>query len=577
MVEGDALNEPGRIHDMDFDLVIKQGRVIDGTGLRSYIADVAVKDGRIACIGRVDQPAARRIDAEGRWVTPGFIDVHTHYDVQLDWDPLATPSSWHGVTTVLAGNCGFTLAPARPEDVGWLAGMLSRVEGMSAAALSEGLRFEGGSFGDYWNRFDGRIGINVGSFVGHCAVRRFVMGDAASLREATPAEIEAMQDLVRDAMREGAMGFSTSQLAIHVGEDGREVPSNHASADEIIALAAVLAEFNRGAIEIIPRSFAVGYDEQDRKLLLDLYRVSGRPIELNILVPNPDQPMGWKATLDFVNEAAEAGARLHPMFTTNALALHLRLSDTFVFDEMPSWRHALTRPEPERSTGLRDPEIRARLKAEWNDPSGRAVSFEWQDLVVEATRDAAHAEWVGRSVAELAKERGVDPVDAFLDLSLEEDLETQFETRLSEIARQFIHHVVETSVLDPLVMPGSSDGGAHLASFVGADYTTRLLTEWVPDTLSLEQAIWRNTLAPASVHGIEDRGVLREGAHADILVIDPERLAAGKPRVARDFPANTERYVVDAEGYEFVIVNGEVVLEDGKHTGALPGSVLRGR
>jgi N-acyl-D-aspartate/D-glutamate deacylase len=180
-------------------------------------------------------------------------------------------------------------------------------------------------------------------------------------------------------------------------------------------------------------------------------------------------------------------------------------------------------------------------------------------------------------VAELAKDRGVDPVDAFLDLSLEEDLETQFETRLSEIARQFIHHVVETSVLDPLVMPGSSDGGAHLASFVGADYTTRLLTEWVPDTLSLEQAIWRNTLAPASVHGIEDRGVLREGAHADILVIDPERLAAGKPRVARDFPANTERYVVDAEGYEFVIVNGEVVLEDGKHTGALPGSVLRGR
>ena len=386
-----------------------------------------------------------------------------------------------------------------------------------------------------------------------------------------------MKDLVRQAMREGAMGFSTSQLAIHVGEDGREVPSNHASPDEILALASVLAEFDRGAIEIIPRSFAIGYDEADRKLLLDLYRVSGRPIELNILLPSPSQPMGWKSTLDFVNKAAEQGARLHPMFTTNALALHLRLSDTFVFDEMGVWREALTRPEPERSHALRDPEVRAAMRAEWDDPSGRAVTFEWEDLYVEAVRDDAHAGWVGRNVAELAEERGTTALDAFLDLSLEEGLETQFESRMSEIGQQFIAHVVRESVADPLVMPGSSDGGAHLASFVGADYTTRLLTEWVPDPLSLEQAVWRNTLVPATVHGIEDRGVLREGAWADVLVIDPDRLAVHKPRIARDFPADSERYVVDAEGYEYVIVNGAILLEDGKHTGALPGSVLRGR
>jgi N-acyl-D-aspartate/D-glutamate deacylase len=562
---------------MSFDLVIENGRVIDGTGLHSYVADVAVRGDRIARIGRVDDGAARRIDAEGRWVTPGFIDVHTHYDVQLDWDPLATPSSWHGVTTALAGNCGFTLAPARPDDVGWLAAMLSRVEGMSKAALAEGLRFQGGGFADYWSRFEGRLGINVGSFVGHSAVRRYVMGDDASERGANTDEIEAMCGLVRQAMREGAMGFSTSQLDIHVGDDGREVPSNHASADEILALASVLAEFDRGAIEIIPRSFAQGYDEADRQLLLDLYRVSGRPIELNILVPNPDQPMGWQATLDFVSEAAEAGVRLHPMFTTNALGLHLRLSDTFVFDEMPAWREALTRPEPERCHSLRDGAVRERLKAEWSDPSARAVSFEWEDLVVEAVRDEAHRDWVGRSVMDFARERDLDPVDAFLDISLEEGLDTQFETRLSEIAQQFIAHVVKTSISNPLVMPGSSDGGAHLASFVGADYTTRLLAEWVPETLSLEQAVWRNTLMPATVHGIADRGVLREGAFADILVIDPERLAAGKPRIARDFPAGTERYVVDAEGYEAVVVNGEVLLEESKHTGALPGHVLRGQ
>ena len=559
-----------------FDLVIRGGTVVDGSGMRPFRADVAIRDGRIARVGRVDEKAAQSIDAEGLLVTPGFIDVHTHYDVQLDWDPLATPSSWHGVTTVLAGNCGFTLAPARPADVPWLAGMLSRVEGMSKAALGEGLRFEGGGFGDYWRRFEGKLGINVGSYVGHCAVRRYAMGDDASEREATESEIEAMKALVRQAMHEGAMGFSTSQIAIHVGEDGREVPSNHASPDELLALASVLAEFDRGAIEIIPRSFSQGYDEADRKLLRDLYRVSGRPIELNILVPNPDHPMGWQETLAFANEAFSEGIRLHPQFTTNRLELHLKLADTFVFDEMPAWRESLTLPEPERSQQLRDPARRALLRREWETPGKRAVSFDWDGLEVEAVADPAHQKWVGYSVAELAAERGRDPLDTFLDLSLEEGLHTQFQTRLNDAARQFIEHVVRTALNDPIVMAGSSDGGAHLASFTGADYTTRMLTDWVPDPLSLEQAIWRNTLMPATVHGLSDRGALRVGARADVLVIDRDELSAGRAYLVRDFPADTERYVVDATGYRYTIVNGEVLLEDGVHSGALPGHVVRG-
>jgi N-acyl-D-aspartate/D-glutamate deacylase len=384
-----------------------------------------------------------------------------------------------------------------------------------------------------------------------------------------------MQELVRAAMREGAAGFSTSQIEVHVGEDGRGVPSNHAAPEELVALASVLAEFDRGAIEIIPRSFSEGYDAADRALLLELYRVSGRPIELNILVPNPDHPMGWKATLDFCNEAFARGVRLHPQFTTNQLELHLRLADTFVFDEMPAWRETLTLPEPERSRRLRDAALRARLAAEFDDPKTRAVSFEWSGLEVESVADGAHAGWIGRSVTELAEARGVAPLDAFLDASLEEGLATQWQTRLSEVARKFIEHVVRTSVVDPIVMPGSSDGGAHLASFTGADYTTRLLAEWVPELLSLEQAVWRNTLMPATVHGLEGRGVLREGAHADVLVIDPGRLAAGRAHLVRDFPARTERYVVEAQGYRATIVNGELLLEEGRHTGALPGRVLR--
>jgi len=402
------------------------------------------------------------------------------------------------------------------------------------------------------------------------------MGDAASDRAATETEIISMQELVRQAMREGAMGFSTSQSDVHVGDDGREVPSNHATSEEILALASVLAEFERGAIEIIPRSFAEGYDEADRQLLLDLYRVSGRPIELNILVPNPQHPMGWQRTLDFAHEAFEQGVRLHPMFTTNKLELHLKLADTFIFDEMPAWREVLTRPPAERLDGLRDESVRERMRREFDDPAGRAVSFEWSGLEVEAVRDESNRGWVGRTITELAEERGTDALATFLDLALEEDLETQFQTRLDDVARQFIAHVVRTSVADPIVMPGSSDGGAHLASFVGADYTTRLLTEWVPDPLSLEQAVWRNTLMPATVHGITDRGVLREGAFADVLVIDMDALAAGDSYVRRDFPADSERYVVDAEGYRAVVVNGEVLMEDGRHTGALPGEFLNG-
>ncbi len=561
---------------MAVDLVIRGGRVVDGTGLPSYTADVSICGDRIAKIGRVEERGAREIDAEGLVVAPGFIDVHTHYDVQLDWDPLATPSCWHGVTTVLAGNCGFTLAPSKPEDVPWLASMLSRVEGMSKEALAQGLRFQGGSFGDYWKRFDGNLGVNVGSFVGHCAVRRFVMGDDASEREATPEEVAAMQELVRQSLREGAIGFSTSQLDIHVAEDGREVPSNHASAEEILALSSVLAEFERGALEIIPRSFGEGYDAKDRELILEMYRVSGRPIELNLLLPTPQNPMSWQQTLEFCREANARGARLHPQFTTNTMGLHLKLSDTFALDEMPAWRDVLTRPEPERSRLLREPEVRERLRADWESEGQRAVVLGWDGLEVEDVRDEANRAWIGKSVEELAAERGADPLDTFFDLSLAEELETSWQVRSSEVAEQFIHQVVKSGIEDPNVMAGSSDGGAHLVSFVGADYTTRLLTDWVPETLSLEQAVWRLSGMPATVHSLEGRGFLREGAFADVVVFDPERLAAGTPRLVRDFPAETERYVVDAKGYTATIVNGEIVMEEGEASGALPGHVLRG-
>jgi len=310
-------------------------------------------------------------------------------------------------------------------------------------------------------------------------------------------------------------------------------------------------------------------------MLLEMYRVSGKPIELNILNPTPQHPMGWQRVLEFCHEAQEQGARLHPQFTTNKLEVHLKLADTFIFDEMTAWREVLTQAEPERSRRLADPEWRAKLHAEWDQPESRAVAFDVGDLVVETVTREENAALVGRDVREIAKERGTDPLDTFLDLSLSEQLGMNFRSGIPEIAQQFLHHLVEAGVKDPIVMAGSSDGGAHLASFTGADYPTRLLAEWVPDTISMEDAIWRLSGMPATVHGLKDRGFLRVGAWADIVVFDPASLSASDAYLARDFPAGTERYVSDAEGYGYVIVNGELLLENGKHTGALPGHVLR--
>ena len=560
---------------MAYDLLIKGGSLVDGTGLPAYTADIAIEDGRIARIGRVEGPAKREVDADGLLVTPGFIDVHTHYDVQLEWDPVASPSMQHGVTTVLTGNCGFTLYPAKPADVDWLAGMLSRVEGMSRAALAEGFNFGGGGFADFWKRFEGRIAVNVGGYVGHCAVRRYVMGDDASERTATPDEIAQMQELVRAAMREGAVGFSTSQLDLHVGEDGRGVPSNFAAPEEILALASVLAEFPYGAVEIIPRSHSAGHDEADRRLLLELARVSGKAVEIGLLTPTPESPMGWERTLDFVREARAQGLRIHPQFATQHLSLHVRLKDTFVFDDMPAWLEALQGTAAERCRKLADPALRERLRHDLaNLP--RTASFPIETLEVEIVGDPANQGLLGRTAQEIADERGGDALDAFLDVSIAEDLATSWRPRPIPVAQEFIANVVRSGIEDPLVMSGSSDGGAHLASFVGADYTTKLLTDWVPDTISLEQAVFRLTGMPAAVHGLRDRGVVRVGAAADLSLIDMGRLEALEHTLARDFPGNTERYTVDARGYAMVVVNGVPAMENGKPTGATPGVVLPG-
>ncbi|HEY8217355.1 MAG TPA: amidohydrolase family protein [Acidimicrobiia bacterium] len=557
------------------DLLVRGGTVVDGTGAPARTADVAVRDGRVVEVGRVDARASRVLDADGLLVTPGFVDIHTHYDAQLHWDPTASPASWHGVTTLMTGNCGFTLAPSKPEDLPWLLLMLSRVEGMSPDALAAGVDFEGGSLGDFLSNLEGRVGVNVGVNVGHCAVRRYVMGDDASERAATTDEIAAMQDLVRAALRDGAIGFTSSQLDLHVAHDGRGVPSNHAAPEELVALARVLAEEGRGSIEFIPRTFLPGYTDDDRALIRDMAVASGRPVHLNTLTMMPHAPDGWSRSLEFARASADDGLDIHPMFASNRQGAHFALGSTFLFDEMPSFRDTLTMPSPAREDRLRDPAVREQMRTEIADPTGRSFVFVWQVLRVESVVHERNRRFLDRSVTEVAEMTGgADPLDAFLDLSLDEGLETQFVLAAPPDAKR--RAATEEMIRSGLVMAGSSDGGAHLLSFCGADYTTRLLTEWVPDVLSLEEAVARLTSVQAAAYGLDDRGTLAPGMAADLLLIDRDRLSTpDAPRYVRDFPADAGRYVVDADGYAAVIVNGDTLLEDGVWTGATPGQVLR--
>jgi N-acyl-D-aspartate/D-glutamate deacylase len=556
------------------DLLIRGARISDGTGLPAFVGDVEVRDGVITQVGRLPGASADRvIDADGLDLTPGFVDVHTHYDAQLHFESSASPSSWHGVTTVLTGNCGFTIAPSKPEDLDWLLLMLAKVEGMSVDALRAGVDFAGGGVGDFMRGLEGRVGVNVAMYIGHAAVRRWVMGAEASERAATADEITAMQALVDQGMREGALGLSTSQLDVHADHEGKPVPPNLATADEIVALCSVLAAYREGALEHLCRTFAIGYDESDRKLLADMARASGgKPIHANLLLRFTNDPDAWRRCLDVLEGYAAEGLRVYPMASANPKGLHLALSDTILLDEMPTFRTTLAEPMQQRMRSLADPAVRDRLRRDLVE-TDRQLTFEWSALLVASTRDERNAGWVGRSVADIAAERGADPLDTFLDLSLAEELETVFV--IDRPVTQEDRDVISFLLKHPLSMPGSSDGGAHVNTFCGADYTTRVLTEYVDETFTFEDAVRKLSALPAATVGLWDRGLVRPGAAADLVLLDRSRLGVGAARMVRDFPTGAGRMIWEQQGYVATIVNGQVIVDDGQPTGATPGTVLR--
>ncbi|HXD95999.1 MAG TPA: amidohydrolase family protein [Candidatus Acidoferrum sp.] len=555
---------------MPYDLIIRDGMVVDGSGFSRYRADVAVMDGRIAEIGRIRGSARRTIDAEGRFVAPGIIDLHTHYDVQPFWDRLCTSSIWHGVTTVLTGNCGLTLAPLRPEHRETMLATFCCVEDLPVSSLAAVLPWTWQSFDEFLKAIDIGLGVNMMPLVGHNPLRLSVMDGEAWDRAATPDEMAAMQALLRAALEEGAWGWSTTNSPTHAGPQGQPVPTRLATDEERIALGRTLGEFNRGVIEILPPG-AGRPTEADQQHLLDVAQASGRPVFF----------LGFDAAArSYVEGAARQGAQLYNLLRVIPFNPRFTLKRTTYFANLDVWDVAMAMPLDERVAYLADPGKRAELRQAATQRQRRRPGvlgrlIKWDAITVTKAALARNRALEGRSIADLAQTSGKHVADAILDLALDERLETEFllQSRPPAVDVELADYVKTGHAI-----PSQTDAGAHLnTNFCTAGESSYVLGEWVRERqlLTLEDAIRRYTFQPARIMGLNDRGLVREGLVADLVVFDLDRINITEDEITRDGPSGSPRRVQRAEGVEHVIVGGEPVLDHGQHTGALPGRVLR--
>lgn len=557
---------------MDYDLKITGGTICDGTGNPGRSGDVAIKDGKIAAVGEAKGKAAETIEAKGRVVAPGFVDIHTHYDAQVMWDRMMTISPWHGVTTVVMGNCGFGVAPTRPEHRGLIMRTLENVEGMSLKALEKGLGYEWPfeSFEQYMDTIEGRgTAINVGALVGHTPVRMYVMGEEATERQATEAEVAQMQDLVRRAMKAGAVGFATSKSPTHVGYSGKPVPSRMSDFDEIKALASAMGENGHGIMqatigrELFLREFA------------DIAQAIHRPITYTALLAGMTGPGGHRGALEASQKLCDQGLEVIPQVTCRPLNFEFQFKAPFIFESMRVFAPVSAADFEGKKKIYADPEFRRAFKAKAGMGSSGSFANRWDRTVISyCPTEPALDE---RNLLEVARERGVDPIDLALDLALKSELEARF--------RMSILNNVEDEVAELLAgkhtVLGLSDAGAHASQLCDACFTTYMLGRWVREkrAISMERAIWMLTARPAEVFGITDRGRLLPGLAGDVTIFDPDKINASKLRRVYDLPAGQDRLVADAEGIDAVIVNGTVIRRDNNDQvgveGALPGRLLR--
>ena len=560
------------------DLLIRGGTVVDGTGAPPRRADVGVRDGRIV-LDVAGESASSTVDADGRVVAPGFVDVHTHYDAQLFWDPTASPSLQHGVTTAIGGNCGFTLAPAAEADADYLTRLMARVEGMPLEALQAGLPWDWTSYADWLSRLDGRIAINAGFLMGHSSLRRAVLGAESVERAATDAEVAEMASHLAEALAAGALGFSTSQSPTHNDGDGNPVPSRAAGRDELVALARVVRDQPGTTLEAVLAGCLGGFTDDEVELMTELSLAADRPINWNVLGVMAANPQAHEHQLAASTRAAERGATVVALTLPYPMRIRLSFLTGFVLDGIPGWRETMHLPVPERLRALSDPAERARLRAAARSKEAgllRGLSH-WQVLQIAETFAPENADADGRTVGEVAAARGVDdPFDALLDVVVADELRTGLhppafgDSDADWAARVDVWR-------DPRTLVGGSDAGAHLDMMCGAVYSTEMLAEAVRrrGLLPIEEAVHMLTDAPARLYGLRGRGRIADGWHADLVVLDPETVAPGPTRTRTDLPAGAPRLYADAVGIERVVVGGVTVLADGETTGATPGTLLR--
>lgn len=559
------------------DLALRNATIIDGTGGARYSGDIGVSEGRITAIGKVEGLAREEIDAGGAVVAPGFIDCHTHYDAQISWDEMLAPSVYHGVTTVLAGNCGFTLAPlsGRSEDVDYLLAMLSNVEGMPVRALKQAVKPSWLSFGEFLDHYDGRLAINTAFMVGHTTLRRCVMGERAVGHEATPEELEAMAALLRRSLAEGGMGLSTTASVSHSDHNGDPVPSRWATEEEFLALARAVRDYPGTWVEIVP---GVGpFGEKENRLVTELSLAAERPVNWNALFVDVKRKGLIDSQLAMGRYAAERGAKVYGLTPGGPLKGFLNFRSGFTFAMLDGWKPFLRLSTEEKIAAMKDPEYRARLKAGAENPDNPAqVLSGIENYLIEDVRTERNARWRQHTIGEYAAATGKTPFDALFDLAIEEELWLTFsgpEMGADDASWQMRKEIWE----DEHIILGGSDAGAHLDMFNTFALTTQLLGEAVRERgiLSLEEGVRRITSEQADVFGLKNRGRIAEGAVADLVVFDPDTVGCGPISMRGDLPCGESRLYGDAIGIHHVIVNGVPVAADNQPTGRKGGKVLR--
>ena len=591
------------------DVKVVNGLIVDGTGSEPVHGSIGIKDGRIVAVGDVPGDAARTIDADGKVVAPGFIDVHTHYDAQAFWDPTFSPSCYHGVTTILGGFCGFSIAPLTPEAGAYLLPMLARVEGMPEETLKAGVPWDWSSFGEFLGRHEGRVLLNAGFFVGHSAVRRVVMGPRANSDHATPEELKAMKALVGTSLAEGALGFSTTVSPTHNDGDGNPVPSRFASRHELIELAAVVRHAGRtgladdidveadvgkaggddlGAAVVAvlahldhqqPRPPTLDFGDDQIDLLVDFSLAGGRPVNWNVLAVQgssaQDRERAYRQ-LSAGSVARERGAEVIALTFASSPTMRINLATGFIFDSLPAWAPLFRLPLEERLQQLRNPFVRETLAAAAKIKSAVSGFAQWQVLRIIETFSDATAAFKGRTVGEIAGELGKTPFDTMLDIAIADGLRTSFlvDSRGEDAAGYKLRAEMWAS---DLTIVGASDGGAHMDMIDTFAFSTTLLQKAREfGVMSLPEAVRQLTKVPAEAMGIRDRGVLAPGMYADVVVFDADTIARGPVYTRYDLPGTTTagRLYADAIGVDYVIVNGQIAVEHGEVTGARPGTVL---